>query len=249
MIQSCCKADEPNAKSVQEVACSECGLDPLCQVLDYAEQGSGVPEGVLMRRQPVQRGEMLFSLNQPFAAIYAVKSGSFKAVVTGTSGQDRVVGFFLPGDLVGAEGMANQAYSYGVRALEESSVCSLEIDRLAHTGRSTEVLQEALITMLGQEVALNHMVTSSLIQQNAEQRLAAFILSIAKRSSIRGFSQPYLGLSMSRSDIASYLGLARETVSRVLTRFQNTGLIGLRKHAVKVLDPEALERVSALRQP
>jgi CRP/FNR family transcriptional regulator len=106
------------------------------------------------------------------------------------------------------------------------------------------MLQGALIRMLGQEVVMNHLVTSSLIQQNAEQRVAAFILSLSKRSSLRGLSQYNLGMSMSRSDIASYLGLARETVSRVLTRFQNNGLIGLRKNALMVLNPDGLEKRS-----
>jgi CRP/FNR family transcriptional regulator, anaerobic regulatory protein len=245
VIQSCCKPDQTNSNFFQEIVCNECSLDPLCQVIEYAEPGSGVPDGILARRRPVQRGEMLFVMNQPFQAIYAVKSGSFKAVTYDQTGAERVVGFFLSGDLIGVEGMANQTYSYGVRALEVGSVCCLEVDRLAHTGRSTEVLQGALITMLGQEVAMNHLVTSSLIRQNAEQRLGAFILSLVRRSAVRGLSQRNLGLSMSRSDMASYLGLARETVSRVLSRFQNNELIRLRKHSIEVLDLDGLERVSS----
>jgi CRP/FNR family transcriptional regulator len=94
---------------------------------------------------------------------------------------------------------------------------------------------------------MNHLVTTSLIQQNAEQRMAAFILGLAKRSGMRGFSQQQFGLTMSRSDIASYLGLARETVSRILTRFQRYGLIGLNKQIVELLNPEGLERVTVSR--
>ncbi|MCU7905671.1 MAG: helix-turn-helix domain-containing protein [Candidatus Thiodiazotropha sp. (ex Epidulcina cf. delphinae)] len=234
-------------KPVQEVACNECGLDPMCQVLDYSEQGSGVPPGVLSRRQLVQKGEMLFSADQPFEAVYAAKSGSFKAMVSDVGRGERVVGFFLAGDLIGAEGIANQCYSYGVRALEQGSVCMLQLARLEETGRSIEVLQRALIEMLGHEVALNHLLTSSLMQQNAEQRLAAFIISLSNRMATRGLASDRLWLSMSRSDIASYLGLARETVSRVLTRFQNAGLIGLRKHYLKLLNRRGLERVAFAR--
>lgn len=190
---------------------------------------------------------MLFSAGHPFKAMYAVKSGSFKAMVSDAARGERVVGFFLAGDLIGAEGIANQRYSYGVRALEQGSVCILQMDRLDETGRSTEVLQRALIEMLGHEVALNHRVTSSLIQQNAEQRLAAFIISLSGRMAARGLASDRLWLSMSRSDIASYLGLARETVSRILTRFQNAGLIGLRKQYLKVLNRQGLERAAFAR--
>jgi CRP/FNR family transcriptional regulator, anaerobic regulatory protein len=227
-----------------EVACSECGLDPMCQILNYSEQGSGVPPGVLLRRQPVKKGEKLFSINQPFQALYAIKSGSFKATVLDVTQGERVVGFYLAGDLIGAEGMANHQHTYTVQALEQSSVCVLELCRLPETGRSTEAIQGALIEMLGQEVALNHLLTTSLIQQNAGQRMAAFLISLSTRSAARGFSRDQLELSMSRSDIASYLGLARETVSRILTRFQRKGLIRLHKQNLTLINHKGLEEVA-----
>ena len=219
----------------------------MCQVLDYATPGSGVPSRILLRRQLVSKGERLFRVEQSFEAVYAVKSGSFKATIPDLNRQERVVGFYLPGDLIGAEGMANRYYSYSVRALEASSVCILDIGRLEQSGRSTEAIQRALIEMLGQEVALNHSVTVSLIRQNADQRMAAFILSLALRSSIRGLGNNRLYLCMSRSDMASYLGLARETVSRVLTRFQNDGLIRLRKQSLTLLSRDKLQQVATSR--
>jgi CRP/FNR family transcriptional regulator, anaerobic regulatory protein len=229
------------------VACQDCGLDPLCQVLEYGEQDGEAVSAILQRRQPIQRGALLFSTNQSFFAVFAVKSGSFKAVSLDFTGKERVVGLFLPGDLIGVEGIANQVYLYAVRALEESSVCRLEIDHLAQSGRSTEKLQDALIRLLGHEIVMNRIVTTSLIQQNAEQRLSAFLLSISKRYGLRGLPELQFELRMSRSDIGSYLGLARETVSRVLNKFQKSGLIGLRNHVVRVLNREGLEKVTAVR--
>jgi CRP/FNR family transcriptional regulator len=215
----------------------------MCQVLDYAEPGSGIPPGILMRRLPVKKGEVLFGIEQPFDAIYAVKSGSFKAFVPDLNQQDRVVGFYLPGDLVGVEGMANCRYSYSVRALEAGSVCVLDMHRLPESGRSSTEVQHALIDMLGAEIALNHIQNVSLIRQNAEQRLAAFILSLDLRISLRGLGGNRVNLGMSRSDIASYLGLARETISRVLTKFQKAGLIQLHPQCVLLLSREGLEQI------
>ncbi|MES9991108.1 MAG: helix-turn-helix domain-containing protein [Candidatus Thiodiazotropha sp.] len=244
MQKSCCLTDSSIDERLLEVACSECGLDPMCQVLDYAEPGSGVPAGILLRRQPVTKGEQLFHVDEPFTAVYAVKSGSFKATVPDLNCDQRVVGFYLPGDLIGAEGMAHHTYSYSVRALESSSVCVLEVARLHETGRSIEAVQQALIEMLGQEVALNHRLTASLIRQNADQRLAAFILSLSLRASLRGLGNKQLNLGMSRSDMASYLGLARETISRGLTRFQRKGLIRLRKQNLILLDEDGLQQIA-----
>jgi CRP/FNR family transcriptional regulator len=244
---NCCLIGNRSEEKRFEVACKECDLDPMCQVLDYAEPGSGVPPGILLRRQSVSKGEMLFDIEQSFKAVYAVKSGSFKAMEPDLNEQERVVGFYLPGDLIGVEGIANRYYTYSARALEAGSVCILEMDRLAESGRSAEAIQRSLIEMLGREVALTHSQTAFLIRQNADQRLAAFILALALRISIRGLGRDRLYLSMSRSDIASYLGLARETVSRVLTRFQREGLIQLRNQCLILLSRDGLQEVAASR--
>ena len=242
--RSCCVFEETGVVRPQEVECRDCGLDPMCLVLDYAEWGSGIPEGVLLRRQAVCQGESLFEFEQPFDAVYAVKSGSFKAVVADSRGRERVVGFYFAGELIGAEGIAERRYSCSVRALEPSQICLLHLDRLEEAGRPTDAIQKALIVMLGKEVALNQQLTASLVRQNAEQRLAAFLISLSDRLLSRGFSPDTFQLRMSRSDIGSYLGLARETVSRLLTRFQRNGLILLRKKQLQLLDRTVLEQIA-----
>ena len=241
---SCCAFGDATRQSAAEVACSDCGLDPMCLVLDYAEPDSGVPEGILLRRQQVAAGELLFASGQQFDAIYAVKSGSFKALMTDPHTGDRVVGFYFAGELIGAEGMAEQRYAISVRALEASQVCVLHIDRLDETGRPQQLIQKALIEMLGKEVALTQRLTAAMVRQNADQRLAAFLISLSERLSSRGFSPDEFKMRMSRTDIGSYLGLARETVSRLLTRFQRQGLIRLRNRQLQLLNAAALRRIA-----
>lgn len=243
---SCCIIGATCNVSHEEVDCSACGLDPMCLVLDYAERGSGVPEGILLRRQPVAMGENLYRAQQAFEAVYAIKSGSFKAYIEEQDGKERVVGFYFAGDLMGAEAIAGQTYPCSVRALEPSRVCMLHLGQLVNSGRPLEALQAALINMLGKEVALNHQVTSALVRQNAEQRLAAFLISLSERMQSRGFSPCGIELRMSRSDIGSYLGLARETVSRLLTKFQHCGLILLRKKQLLLLDSQGLRQLAFL---
>ena len=242
---SCCAFGDATRQSPAEVACSDCGLDPMCLVLDYAEQGSGVPEGILLRRQQMTSGSVLFASGQPFDAIYAVKSGSFKALITDPKTGDRVVGFYFAGELIGAEGMAERRYTISVRALEASQVCVLHIDRLDEAGRSQQRIQQALIEMLGREVALNHRLTAAMVRQNADHRLAAFLISLSERLGSRGFSPEEFKLRMSRTDIGSYLGLARETVSRLFTRFQRQGLIRLRNRQLQLMDAEGLQRIAS----
>jgi CRP/FNR family transcriptional regulator len=215
----------------------------MCQVLDYAEPGSGMPEGLLLRRQPVAAGEVLFRAGEACSHIYAVKSGSFKGVVSEPDGRERVVSFYFAGELIGAEGIASQHYTCSVRALEAGQVCHLSLGQLYESGRSVEQIQSALIEMLGSEVSQNQLLTSSLIRQSAEQRMAAFLLSLSGRYQRRGFSSLIFSMRMSRSDIASYLGIARETVSRILTKFQNEGLIRLKKNNIQLRDRDGLNDI------
>jgi CRP/FNR family transcriptional regulator len=157
---------------------------------------------------------------------------------------DRVVGFYFAGELVGVEGLADQRYASTLRALEPGQVCVLRLDRVGQAHRSEQLVQQALIEMLSREVAVNQQLMSALVRQNAEQRVAAFLLSLSERLSRRGFDAERFNLRMSRGDIGSYLGLARETVSRLLTRFQQQGLICMRSKQIQLTDAERLRLIA-----
>jgi CRP/FNR family transcriptional regulator len=236
-----------NSKDVPvkgEIACEDCSLDPMCSILDYAEDGSNVPEGILLRRRHVARGETIFLKDDLFRSVFAVKTGSFKTYVPRLAGDDQVVGFHLVGELMGAEGLSNKRYPYTARALEDSLVCELRLERLSEANRGKEELQEGVIAMLGSAVAFNHELIASLVHQSAEQRIAGFLLSLTRRLIKAGMTQPEFQIGMSRSDIGSYLGLASETVSRVLTRLQKSGYIELRHKRLKISNRGALEALA-----
>lgn len=224
----------------KEVECEDCGLDPLCLLLDYAGDDSGLPAGILLRRQSVARGESIFRKGDPFRSLFAVKSGSFKTLNPVAEGPDQVIGFHLPGELIGVEGVAGGSYSCTARALEPSSICELRMERLPESGRPMDILQRGIIELLGKEVAFQHALKTPLIRQSAEQRIAAFILNMSQRLEQGGMGGNAFTLSMSRSDIGSYLGLASETVSRVMTRFQKMGLLDIQRKRVFLDNPSRL---------
>lgn len=232
-------------ETLLEVECRDCGLDPICMVLDYAQEASGVPEGVLLRRRPLERGETVFRQGDPFRSIFAVKSGSFKTFLLPTARSRQVIGFQFPGELIGVEAMSQKIYPCTARALEKSSVCELRLARLPESGRPLEVLQASIIELMGNEVAFNHRLVSSLVHQSAEQRIAGFILSLSSRLARRGLPGMAFTLTMSRTDIGNYLGLASETVSRVLTRMGRSGAVRLLRKRVLILDRNALEQLAA----
>jgi CRP/FNR family transcriptional regulator len=227
-----------------EVACASCGLDPLCNVLDYAGEQSGVPDGLLLRRRPVARGETLFHYGDPFHSVFAVKQGSVKTYIPRPDRAAQLVGFHLPGELIGAGAMAGESYPYTARALENSRVCEIRLGLLPESGRPLQQIQRAVIELLGREVAFNNELIAALVHQSAEQRVAGFLISLSERLQRRGMPCAEFNLSMSRSDIGNYLGLASETVSRILTRFSKADLIDVRHKRVQLRHPETLAGIA-----
>jgi CRP/FNR family transcriptional regulator len=79
---------------------------------------------------------------------------------------------------------------------------------------------------------------------SAEERMAEFLLDLSRRLGERGYSASDMHLSMARKDIANFLRLATETVSRVLRRFQNEGWIDVQRRDIRILEPERLRDLS-----
>ena len=79
---------------------------------------------------------------------------------------------------------------------------------------------------------------------SADQRMAAFLVALSRRFAQRGFSATRLHLTMTRTDIANYLRLAPETVSRVLKRLQEDKLVHVDRRELEILDPARLEALA-----
>jgi CRP/FNR family transcriptional regulator len=81
-------------------------------------------------------------------------------------------------------------------------------------------------------------------KKDAEAKMASFLIDLSGQFKERGFSASSFNLSMKRSEIGSYLGLAVETVSRILTRFQEDGLLRVERRRVQIFDHSALEAMA-----
>lgn len=208
-----------------KVACKDCNLFQLCLPVGLGEADLALLDRVIKRRRPLRRGEYLFRPGDPFLFIYAVKSGSFKSYTPLNNGPDQVTGFHLPGELLGLDAINARVHSCGARALETSSVCEVPLDRLEELGNVVTSVQRQMLRIMSTQIRHDHLLQVLLTKKTAAQRLAAFLSSLSERFQRRGFSAREFRLSMSRTDIGNYLGLAEETVSRLFTRFQDQRLI------------------------
>lgn len=223
-----------------KVACQECSLNGICLPVGVDEADMERLDTIIDHRRPLSRGDHLFRTGNPFQSVYAVRSGSIKTYASSEDGHEQVMGFHLPGELVGLDAIAHGAYPLSARALETTSVCEIPFADLQTLSTQLPSLLHQLLRVMSQEIRNDEENMIILGQRSAEERLAAFLISLSSRFHRRGFSPVQFNMSMSRSDIGNYLGLALETVSRLFTRFQNDGLLKVERKHIELLDRERL---------
>lgn len=201
-------------------------------------------DSIVKRTRPLHRGDHLFRGGEHFRSLYVVKTGSVKTYAPSEEGGEQVLGFHLPGELIGLDAINQNTHACSARVLETSAICEVPFPRLEELAAAIPSLQHQLYRLLSKEIGHDTDMLLLLGRKNAEERLAAFLVSMSRRLSKRGLSATDFYLSMSRHDIGSYLGLAVETVSRLFTRFQDEGLLLVDRKHVQVLDRAALETMA-----
>lgn len=239
----------PNLISVNHlrVACSSCSLRELCLPAGLDLREMERVDRLVNRRRKLARGEHLYRCGMPLAALYAIRCGFMKSCVLHDDGREQVAGFHMAGDLLGLDAISTGRHISDTVALEDTEVCEMPFPHLERLARELPSLQQQLNRVLSREIARDYGVMLLLGSMKAEERLAAFLLSLSQRFAARGYSAFEFRLRMTREEIGSYLGLKLETISRVLSRFAREGLIEVRHKNVKILDAEALRRLLSQR--
>ncbi|MEJ2399360.1 MAG: fumarate/nitrate reduction transcriptional regulator Fnr [Gammaproteobacteria bacterium] len=234
-----------NLKSVK-VSCSQCSLSQLCMPRGLSEAEFDTLSSIIKRERPLQKGETLFELGQPFKSLYAIRTGSVKVFLPTNEGEEQIVGFHMPGELLGFDGMSQENHSCSAIALETTSVCELPYNTMHDLCQKLPELNDHFMALMSHEIVDEHAMMLMLARKTAEARMATFLVNISLRFSRRGFSSTEFNLPMSRNDIANYLGLAVETVSRIMTHLQDDGMIHVERRFVSILDMPRLKKLAGL---
>ena len=224
-----------------QVACSRCALGELCLPRGLSPDETERFEQIVHRSRPIQPGEHLFRAGDEFRSGASVRTGCFKSYVIDHEGQEQVLGFHLPGEIIGLDAIHSCKHVANVVALDTSAVCGLTFDTVTQMARHMPELQNELFRVMSQRISELETIAGDL---SADERIAMFLLSLSDRFSRRGYSDKEFILAMSRRDIASYLRLATETVSRVLARVQKAGVVKVDRKQVQILDIDELKVIA-----
>lgn len=224
--------------------CRRCSLRELCLPAGITADAVQRLDDIVRRRRPLVRGEHLFRVGDALRAVYVARDGAFKTVVVSEDGEEQVIGFHLPGELVGLDALGSGAHRCDAVALEGSNVCEVPFDDLAAVAAQVPGLQQQLLRVIGGGVQRDQDHFAVLLRRQAGERTAMFLHGLAARYGRIGQSAARFRLPMSREDIAHYLGLALETVSRAFGRLQDDGVIAVQGRKIEILDASRLERLA-----
>ena len=228
----------------KRVTCGSCRLNSMCLPISLHLDDVDKLSSIIQRGRPLHKGDYLYRANSDFHSVFAIRSGSVKAVTISDNGDEQITGFYLPGEVVGLDGLSNDKYTNSVLALETSSVCEIPFHRFEELSHKIPNLQRHFLQLMSREITEDQRIISLLSKSSAEARIAALLVSISSRNHRRNLSAHEFLLPMTRTDISNFLGLRIETVSRIFARLQKNNIIAIDKKNVLIEDMDALHHIS-----
>ena len=223
-----------------QAACSQCSLVELCLPKGLTAAELEVFEQAVNRKKPLEKSEYLYRAGEEMTSLYTVKTGAFKANIDSHDGQENIVGFFLPGELMGLDGIASGQYQCDMIALGDAHVCQLSYRDFERVSEKFPVLRQEILSVSSNNMTTAQKMLMFIGKRPVEERLAMFLISISQRFKARGLSESRFQLPMSRHDIANYLGMAPETISRQFKRLQDQGLVSIKNADLTINNTTAL---------
>lgn len=223
--------------------CARCDLRELCLPAGLESSEVERLDRMVSDRDGLAAGDTLYHAGSPFRALYVIKSGSLKTQAVSEGGELQILGFHLPGEVLGFDALADNRHQASAVALEAASACRLPYADLERIIAELPGLQRQFMRLVSREMSDDHEHMAMMGRNQAIGRLALFLHSLSRRQARLGRRDDVLTLSMSRADLANYLGLVLETVSRLFGRLQDMGLIEVRRREVKILNRKALKEL------
>ena len=216
--------------------CSGCIVSELCLPFGLDSEGTRRLETLMLPRTRVKKGTTLFSQGTSSETLYAVRAGFFKTTMTTQVGKDYISGFHMQGEILGLDTVTAERHFCNAIALEDSVVCGINFSQLEQFSLEFPTLQRNMNKLMSQEVVNSRSILFMMGSMNSDERLGAFLLDLSYRYGIRGYSPYSFALRMRREDIASHLGLRKETICRSVSRLRELSLVNISGRDVEILN-------------
>ena len=224
-----------------------CKICDIRQLMEAAGDAGGLANAAYSARchGPFRPGDYIYRAGDPMKYVYAVTSGTVKSEVA-TDGDDlQVTGFYLHGDLFGVEALGERHHVNDAIAVERSWICALPVGELEGVCHQHPEALRQLFQLIGARSrhAVTHLYASRGV--STEQRVLNFLRDLESRyRDRRHWGQKEIELTMSKEDIANYLAITPETLSRTLRKLQEAGLVENRRKTFTLLEVDEGEQAA-----
>ncbi len=223
------------------IGCDACSLNNICIPNGLSASEIKELEASIDKTVKVKKKDAIFRSNHQMEGIYAVKSGAIKTSIANKDGQEQVLEFHLPGDMLGFDAFSTGSHTCDAIALEDTLLCKIPVEVFDNLCERLPGLRKELRHQVGKEIAHNQRLLLSLGQQQTDERLANFLLQVSSHYQSRGFSNKEFVLPMSRQDLSNYLGMAVETLSRIISRMTDDNIIKVERRMVIISNMDKLK--------
>lgn len=224
--------------------CEHCAIRPvtICRRLEAETLARLRALGTMQRVDP---GQPIFHEGDPAKRVFMLAAGCLKIYTLLADGRRQITGFMFPGDFLGMS--LDDEYAFTVEALEKSELWWFTRKAFDGFVEQNPSIERELYRLAAHELAAAQEQMVLLGRKAAAERVASFFLALLdRRELVEGGTLSEFDLPMSRIDIADYLGLTKETVSRMLSLLRDRRLIRLvRQDRVEILDREGLKAIAA----
>lgn len=225
------------AQRRNDAACASCGARAFSVCGRLGDEDLAKLDSIA-ERTALKAGEGLIRQGDPAGHVFNITSGSVRVYKLLSDGRRQITGFLFAGDFVGLA--TGDDYAFSAEAIEDATLCRFRKSDYRALIREAPALESALLERATHELAAAQNQMLLLGRKTALERVASFLLNLPE-DPVRPATDGLVRLPMTRAEIADYLGLTIETVSRVFSRLKTTGVIRLVSlHELRIEQPDRL---------
>ncbi len=222
-------------------ACGFCPLQEWCWPQGMEKNDLKRLHAIVQHTGFLPAGRHLFRADDPFTAIYAVRSGCIKSYTTDLEGHELVRDFHLPGELLGFDAVYPERHHFNALILNVASLCIIPYRDIAELSRQFPGLQTRILGLMSRDFVRQQLFAEG---SDATQQIAIFLFDVEARLRRQSRVEYEFDLPMSHENIANYLRFSPETVSRVMSKLQQAGVIHVDREHIRLLDVARIGQIA-----
>ncbi len=221
----------------QEKSCLECDGYMKCLCAGVDPEVSAKLKPLSVQAGPFLENDLLVRRGDRFSAFYIVQSGVLRSETVSISGRRKVKWFYFPGDLVGMEAMSSGQWPADLAAVKTTRVCKISAQALTEVAQHCPQIQQQLFSLFGERILNQEYSLATDFSEAAKARVLEYVLKLYERLQDTEFvSGSIIDLPMTKTELASYLGMTPETLSRILNKLEAEDLIGNQPQSIDLRD-------------